>query len=216
MINLYDSNITDILPEAFIEKPEVIALGYALNRAMQRWIGYCQNISVYAAIDTAPEQLLDLLAVELNTQYYDTAMDIEKKRSVVKNTLIWFMSTGTPAAVEETVAAVFGSGYVSEWFEYGGDPYNFKVYTSNMSLDDKALKELEEVITTTQNARSYLEEVIVEAARILPIRFSAALIVKDDITFTIKSEEIQVMIENENGQQLVNEEGNELFFADYI
>lgn len=216
MINLYDSNITDILLEAFIEKPEVIALGYALNRAMQRWIGYCQNISVYAAIDTAPEQLLDLLAVELNTQYYDTAMDIEKKRSVVKNTLIWFMSTGTPAAVEETVAAVFGSGYVSEWFEYGGDPYNFKVYTSNMSLDDKALKELEEVITTTQNARSYLEEVIVEAARILPIRFSAALIVKDDITFTIKSEEIQVMIEDENGQQLVNEEGNELFFADYI
>ena len=36
MINLYDSNITDILPEALAADPKVQALGYAFKRANQR------------------------------------------------------------------------------------------------------------------------------------------------------------------------------------
>lgn len=164
MTDLYNSNITDILPEVLAKKPEVRALGYAINKALQRLIGYCQNISIYAAIDTAPEQLLDLLAVEFNTQYYDASLDIEIKRKLVKNTLVWYMNTGTVACVEEAVVTIFGEGSrVAEWFEYGGDPYYFRIYTENLGSNDEMLRQIGDLVSRVQNVRSQLEEVIVSA-----------------------------------------------------
>lgn len=184
MIKLYDSNITDILPEIFAYDPKVKALGHAINKAMQRLIDYCQNISIYTAIDTVPEQVLDLLAVELNTQYYDDSMNIETKRVLVKNTLVWYMNTGTPASVEEAVAAVFGNGEVEEWFDYGGEPYHFKVYTSTINSTDEMIQQLTEIISKIQNARSHLEEVIVEVMQQLHL-FNGCVIEATADTTTI-------------------------------
>jgi P2-related tail formation protein len=158
MINLYDSNITDILPEPFLEDQNVIALGYAIRQGVRRLIEYCQNISVYAVIDNAPDNVLDMLAVELNTQYYEDTMDIETKRKLVANTLIWFMRAGTPAAVEELVAAVFGEGKVVEWFEYGGDPYWFKIRTNAILTPDMDTY-FSEMIQRVKNTRSHLEAI---------------------------------------------------------
>ena len=162
MISLYNSNITDILPEVLSEKPEVQALGYALNRAMQRLISYCQNISVYAAIDTLPEQVLDLLAVELNTQYYDTSLSIVVKRTLIKNTLNWYMNTGTAAAVAELVESVFGNGEVEEWFDYDGEPYHFRIRTANINSTDEMVQQITALVGTMKNVRSHLDEVLVE------------------------------------------------------
>lgn len=162
MTNLHSSNITDILPAHLASDERVQALGYAINRAMQRLMGYCKNIGVYNSIDTVPEEILDLLALELKTQYYDDSQSIEVKRNLIKNTLVWYMKTGTPASVTEAVAAVFGNGEVEEWFEYGGEPYHFKVHTSNINSTDEMVQQLMNIISTMQNARSHLESVIVE------------------------------------------------------
>lgn len=182
MINLYDSNITDILPEAFSESPKVKALGYALNKAMQRLMNYCKNIGIYNSIDTAPEEILDLLALELKTQYYDDSQSVEVKRNLIKNTLIWYMKTGTPASVEEAVVAVFGDGKIEEWFEYGGEPYHFKVYTSSLNSTDEMIQQLTEIINTMQNARSHLEGVVVEVMQQLQLYNGCVIEVISDIT----------------------------------
>lgn len=158
MIKLYNSNITDILPEAIASKPEVISIGYAIEKAMQRFLEYCRNTSVYAIIDIARDNVLDMLALELGTQYYDDSLDIATKRRLVKNSLIWYMTSGTPAAVEELVAAVFGEGEVKEWFEYGDDPYYFKVITNAImtpEINDEFLSMLEKV----KNARSHIRSI---------------------------------------------------------
>lgn len=162
MIDLYNSNITKILPESLAGEASVQALGYAINKAMKRLIDHCQYIGVYAAIDTAPEKILDMLALDLNTQYYDDSLNIEVKRALIKNTLVWYMGTGTPAAVVEMVEAVFGNGEIQEWFEYGGEPYHFKINTSNINSTDEMIRQIEALIGSIQNVRSYLEEVSVE------------------------------------------------------
>lgn len=158
MISLYDSNIVDILPEHFKTQPEAQALSYALSRRMKRLIEYCQHIGIYASIDTAPHEVLDILALELNTQYYDDTLDIEAKRKLIKNTLVWYMSSGTPAAVEELVAAVFGKGEVKEWFEYDGLPYTFKITTDSVITSD--MNEFFNVmIRRVKNTRSHLSQI---------------------------------------------------------
>ena len=155
MIKLYDSNITDILPEKLSKNANVIALGYAIKIAMQRLIEYCRSTSVYAVIDSAPENVLDLLALDLDTQYYNDSLDIGTKRNLVKNALIWHATAGTPSAVDELVAVVFGTGKVSEWFEYGDEPYYFKIAT-DASLTEELSGRLELMISRAKNTRSHL------------------------------------------------------------
>lgn len=189
MIDLFNSNITDILPEALADDVKVKALGYAIQKAMQRLMGYCKNISVYAVVDTAPEQVLDLLAVELNTQYYDDSQSIEVKRNLIKNTLIWYMKTGTPASIIEAVAAVFGNGEIEEWFDYGGEPYRFKVHTSNINSTDEMIQQLTDIINTMRNVRSHLEEVVVEVMQQLLIYSGCCIeVIEDSVTIGINME----------------------------
>lgn len=47
MIKLQDSNIIDILPEAFTSDPKNIALGYALQGAMRRLLEYSRTIKSF-------------------------------------------------------------------------------------------------------------------------------------------------------------------------
>lgn len=186
MVNLYDSNITDILPEIFKYDPKVQALGYAINKAMQCLMGYCQNIGIYNAIDTLPEDVLDLLAVEMKTQYYDDTMDIALKRALIKNTFVWYTKTGTPAAIQELVTAVFGNGEIQEWFEYGGEPYCFKINTTNINSTDEMIQTIEMLVSTIQNARSHLEAVIVDVMQQLPYYGGCAFeVISDSVTLGI-------------------------------
>lgn len=93
------------------------ALSYALQQSCRLLYKYSRRLYIYSNLDEQPEEIIDLLAMELRTQYYNGALDITTKRKLVKNTLIWHMTAGTPAAVEELVSIAFGEGEVKEWFE---------------------------------------------------------------------------------------------------
>lgn len=130
MISLYDSSIADVLPAVLKEMPEVKALGYSIKMGMQRMLRYAENTSVYAEVQKAPEYVLDALAIDLNTQFYSDKLDVETKRKIIAGTLSWYMRSGTPAAINELIEAVFGDGEVQEWYEYGGQPFEFRVSTN--------------------------------------------------------------------------------------
>ena len=169
MTKLKESNITQILPQVLAGDARNIALGYSVNRMIRRIMDYCKKAQVYASLDTADGDILDYLAAELGTQYYDTGLPLESKRKLVKNTLVWYMRSGTPAAVEELVAAVFGEGDVEEWFEYGDEPFFFRI-TTNTALTENALQELNRMISKVKNIRSHLRSVSVQRKAELELR----------------------------------------------
>ena len=85
-------------------------------------------------------------------------MELDVKRGLVRNTLIWYMTAGTPAAVEELVGIVFGEGEVSEWFEYGGKPYWFKIKTNAILTEDMNTF-FSDMIRRVKNTRSHIEAI---------------------------------------------------------
>lgn len=172
MIKLQDSQIAQILPECFAKKAEVRAVSFAIHKAVERLIGYCGAIGVFASIDTATGNVLDLLAIELGTQYYDDSLPIQTKRKLIKNTLVWHMNAGTPQAVEELVASVFGSGKVEEWFEYGGDPYYFKVITDT-AMTPEMVDYFFGMICKVKNVRSHIQSIEIHHSREQAVRFGA-------------------------------------------
>ena len=158
MINFYDGEIKDISPSNLMEDPAAQAFSYALREGTRLLNRYTQLCYVYCSIDTAPNDVVDLLAKELRTQYYSDALELDVKRGLVRNTLIWYMTAGTPAAVEELVGIVFGEGEVSEWFEYGGKPYWFKIKTNAILTEDMNTF-FSDMIRRVKNTRSHIEAI---------------------------------------------------------
>lgn len=156
MIKFKDSEITQILPSNLKYDYQVQAISYVIKKALEKVIKYSNLIAIYAAIDDMPDHILDLLAIESRTQYYDENLSVETKRRLLKNTLIWHCKAGTPSAVEELISTIFGEGEVKEWFEYGGDPYSFKII-SDAALDEESAIEFSKMIDKVKNVRSHLD-----------------------------------------------------------
>lgn len=155
MIELRDGEIKDILPAALLKDPRTQALSYALGMAVRRVYDLASNTGMYASVDTLPGYLLDALALDLGTQHYDQSLPLQEKRNLIKGTLSWYTKAGTPAAVKELIAALFGSGEVIEWFEDGGVPYTFKIRTEAPIGSDE-IAEFSELIKGVINTRSRL------------------------------------------------------------
>ena len=127
MISLYDGQITDLLANGARHNPEIKAMSWALLQEKRRIIEQAQQTRTLAMIDSLPERILDILAVELRTPFYQQDFTIESKRELIKDTLIYYTYMGTPEAVNRMLSAVFPGSYIEEWYTYGGQPYHFQV-----------------------------------------------------------------------------------------
>lgn len=158
MINLYDGQITDILPENIKDDVQVQALSHAIGQANQKLMDYAKLSIIDTAINELPDEVLDLLALELRSQYYTQSLDIKVKREIIKNTLVWYTKAGTASAVEEMVNTVFGYGKVTEWFDYNGEPFHFKILTDTVLTED--ITDLfSSAINQVKNVRSVLDAI---------------------------------------------------------
>ena len=158
MIRLENSQITQILPYELGKKPEVQAISYSIMKCNQRMMEYMRKSMVYAAIENLPEKIVDVLAVELQTQYYAAELPVEKKRELVKNTLYFYAKAGTPAAVQQMVEQVFGTGELHEWFETGGSPGTFSLSIPETRTEE-AFKEFGKMVKKVKNVRSHLDNI---------------------------------------------------------
>jgi Phage tail protein (Tail_P2_I) len=86
-------------------------------------------------------------------------MTVEQKRALIDRALLVHQLKGTPAAIEEVAAIFFKNAKVREWFEYGGNPYFFKIETDETFKNESEIARLFRLIEVTKNKRSRLEGV---------------------------------------------------------
>lgn len=127
MIKLTDARLTDALPKTLAEQPWVQALAEASRKMRRRVIAYADRTRLFCDIDEASEEALDALAVELQTPLYKNDYPLTVKRQIVKNSMLYYIRSGTRGAVEELLADIYQGAEVEEWFEYGGEPNYFRV-----------------------------------------------------------------------------------------
>lgn len=156
MINLYDGEFSALLGPNYRADPEVQALSYAVKQGMQILIDAAAKGRVHCDVDSLDESALDLLAAELRTQYYDNSYPTEKKRELVKSTLIWHQQAGTAGAVSDLAKKIYGEdAAISEWYEYSGEPYTFMV-SSHDQLSPESITMFNDILRNTKNVRSRL------------------------------------------------------------
>lgn len=161
MIKLTDARLTDALPKTLAEQPWVQALAEASRKMRRRVMAYADRTRLFCDIDEASEEALDALAVELQTPLYKNDYPLTVKRQIVKNSMLYYIRSGTRGAVEELLADIYQGAEVEEWFEYGGKPNYFRVAIdisrTTVPVAEMAPAELESWLYSVKRISSALE-----------------------------------------------------------
>lgn len=116
--------------------------------------------AVIASIENLPESIVDVLAWQWRVDFYDSTMPLAEKRNAVKQSIAMHRIKGTRRAVEIALHMVYTSGEVSEWFEYGGQPYYFRVrFIEPENIRTEDVDRVIRIINAVKNMRSWLESI---------------------------------------------------------
>ncbi len=176
-MDLSNINLLQLMTQYMQSDPSTIALCDALDPQLQDISNEIISVLIYANLDNVPEVILDEVAWGYNIEFYDAGSDIELKRKLVNNAIIIHRTKGTPFAVKKLIEDVFGYGDLLEWFQYSGDPYNFKVrveHTAGINIPRFLT-----LINSVKNSRSFLEAIELTFRGIIGIKEN---IYKRDLT----------------------------------
>lgn len=182
ILKLTEIELSRLLPQFMREDATLRAFVYAIEKQLNKISANIEYAKIYARIDKMSDEWLDELAWQFNIPEYNAAYDVSTKRNLIKNAMVTHHQRGTAGAVEKVIKDIFGIASLEEWFEYGGQPYHFRVHTSNPNASDEMLADLERVIKETQNIRSYLEEVVVELMQSMNLYIGCKVIIMDEVT----------------------------------
>lgn len=134
--------------------------GYALAKAIEAAVAYMnekinEGANLISDYETMPEWRLDELAWEYNIPY-DYSADVEIKRSWVSNVQSLSRLYGTPEGIRQYMAGYFEDATIEESWEYGGDPYHFRVIFPDSWTPEKVAWATK-AIGIIKNVRSVLD-----------------------------------------------------------
>lgn len=128
-------NLMRTLPDYLRRDPNVVAVAQSFATQLARYPDELEYIRIYSRIDELPEELLDILAYDFKVDWWDPNYTVDEKRQVLKDSWAVRRTLGTKAAVEKAISAIYSDTYVSEWFQYGGQPYHFTLHIDSTFED---------------------------------------------------------------------------------
>lgn len=161
-------NMLFTLPPALKEDESTEALAEATAGALVNRLAETDRLRIICNIDNLEEPLLAILAHDFKVDWWDPSYSLEEKRQTVKGS--WFVHRlmGTKAAVERAISAIYPGTKILEWFEYGGEPYHFRVdiNVSNDQIDSEKQRRVLERLNYYKSLRSHNDGItyFIEAA----------------------------------------------------
>ena len=150
----------ELLPDSIKNDATIQAAAAALDAELIKTESAINNVVIIPRISEQPLEVVDTLAKMFHVDFYEPWLTLEQRRGIVKNSLLWHTQKGTPSAIEGLVYAIFSEAMVTEWYEYGGNPYWFRVTIDSDKEEtptDEVLNELYRAIHVMKNTRSWME-----------------------------------------------------------
>lgn len=159
--DIYSIDFIRSLPPPLKSDPNMLSLAKVIAEQLHITAHQIEKNIIYARINELDEEILDILAYDLHVDWYNYSYPVEEKRNTIKNSIKVHRKLGTKYAVETALGDVFPGTKVEEWFEYGGEPYMFKVIIGATESGVTAHKQAEvmERIRFYKNLRSHLESI---------------------------------------------------------
>ncbi len=161
-MKLNEVDFPALLSAALRDDHTARCLAETLNPYLKDLTAAADDPQLLPRVDDLEETVLDELACELCIRWYDTLAPLEAKRAVVAQSDLVHRGMGTPSAIERVVSAFLGSMRVEEWWEYDGEPYHFRVRTTDIDIALAKNADIHRVVAQTQNLRSVYDGIRIE------------------------------------------------------
>lgn len=154
------------------QNAEIEALGCAVDRQMKKLLHFVSGISVWSDMDAVSPKYYDYMAASLRAPYYSSEYDEKTKLGILKKTLQTYMFAGTVSAVEEMLSEIFLDAEFVPWFQYGGEPFHFKIRLPAEPSDEMIQKFLT-ILKRIKSQRSIIDSMETKTYQIdIPVYFA--------------------------------------------
>ena len=156
---LQELALRSILPPSISDDEQMLAVADGLDTESQQIVSDVERFLPYMPnLDNLPSRIVDLLAWQYHVDFYDPTSPLEVRRGLVRQAVDIHRRQGTKSAVVDLLNTIFGAGStdLSEWFQYGGDPYWFRI-ESTATFTPANMETFKAAIKTVKNVRSWYE-----------------------------------------------------------
>lgn len=199
-------NFIQALPDVLQQDKRMAALASAVADALEQERGELSDVLLYPAIDTMPDELLNILAYDFKIDWWNENWSLDRKRQSLKDSWLVHKRLGTPSAVNLAIQAAFGAGKLEEWFEYGGAPHHFRVVCLSPEMAQTGYRAFLTLLAIVKRASSVLEAVVIHSGHEQRCH-SGFCVVKAErktVDCLIPSAEVVYLVD-ENGDMLADE-----------
>ena len=133
----------------------------------------------------APENILPWLAWAVSADDWSDNWSEQVRRNVIKASIEVHRRKGTIGALKKALQAFnYTNIKVEEWFDYGADPYFFRVFFDVVEpgFDVNIIPEVQKVIESTKNARSHLESLRAYLSAEVGLASIGSVIISKEVT----------------------------------
>ncbi len=154
-------NFLSQLPLVLADDRRIYALSTAIANALAARLSELREAEIYTRIDELPEGVLDILAYDFKVDWYDYDYTVEAKRNLIKTNYFVHRRLGTCGAVLTAVQAIYPRSGIEEWFDYGGQPYHFRLALESASpVIPFATDSLLMAVDRYKSLRSHLDGIV--------------------------------------------------------
>lgn len=158
MKTINEISLLDILPSSIRDDEKVIAVAKSLDVELQKLSLQTKLPLHLPRLNELDHDVLNELAWQYDAIFFEPEnMTLEVKRQIVANSIKQWRTVGTPYAVRQMLDNFAKGTQIQEWFEYGGEPYHFKLLLKELrDLDDNG-ETIMRLINSTKNVRSWID-----------------------------------------------------------
>ena len=194
MIKLQDTGLIEGLPPGIAEQHWVKVLDAVFRERQKRELEAVRKVFVYTAIDSVPENILDILAAQFKVDWYRDDYPIETKRRVIKTAMEVRRYCGTEWAVKQAISAIYPNSEIVEWYDYDGTPghWRLRANITDAEVQHRTVDEIENLLGYRKRLTAHLEKITyVAESRYPPEGYIAAAPCGTSILASVRMPEIK-------------------------
>ncbi|MBF9049883.1 phage tail protein I [Roseobacter sp. HKCCD9010] len=145
-------------------KPNATRHDQAIEQAIRKGTPDLTSVATLMNPDTCPSELLGWLAWAFSVETWEASWPEATKRAVIKRSIELHRLKGTIGAVRRALETLGYAIDISEWFEYGGTPYTFRIavdvlgsHSLGIEISPDLLAEIVEVIDNVKPVRAHFD-----------------------------------------------------------
>lgn len=175
MSSLSEFDLRKDLPPSLTNDDTVMALAQLFTVEVLDLLPHVNRLTILPHLGEMPDAVLDVLAEQMHVDFYEQTMPRDTKVSLIYSSIAWHRRKGTIGIVEDMVKTISSYAEVVENWDYGGNPYRFRIeIETNDTYDVNDISRVVTAVKSVKNVRSRLDSVDFRRTSVASVYMSGA------------------------------------------